>query len=121
MTTIIIASVLSVVVVVSLLLIAGCFENAARIQQAIAGNSNALQPTTTTTTANNNNNHNGGALSVGPPEKITILGQTEPPILSPEKKQALQQDQAKTYRSPELPISDQTIQGPTPGTQTQVP
>jgi hypothetical protein len=121
MTTIIIASVLSVVVVVSLLLIAGCFENAARIQQAIAGNSNALQPTTTTTTTanNNNNNHNGGALSVGPPEKITILGQTEPPILSPEKKQALQQDQAKTYRSPELPISDQTIQGPTPGTQTQ--
>jgi hypothetical protein len=128
MTTIIITSVLSVVVVVvvvvSLLLIAGCFENAARIQQAIAGNSNALQPTTTTTTTttannNNNNNHNGGALSVGPPEKITILGQTEPPILSPEKKQALQQDQAKTYRSPELPISDQTIQGPTPGTQTQ--
>jgi hypothetical protein len=123
MTTIIIASVSSVVVVVvvSLLLIAGCFENAARIQQAIAGNSNALQATTTTTTTanNNNNNHNGGALSVGPPEKITILGQTEPPILSPEKKQALQQDQAKTYRSPELPISDQTIQGPTPGTQTQ--
>ena len=124
MTTIITASVLSVVVVVvvSLLLIAGCFENAARIQQAIAGNSNALQPTTTTTTTtanNNNNDHNGGALSVGPPEKITILGQTEPPILSPEKKQALQQDQAKTYRSPELPISDQTIQGPTPGTQTQ--
>jgi hypothetical protein len=123
MRTIIITSVLSVVVVVvvSLLLIAGCFENAARIQQAIAGNSNALQATTTTTTTanNNNNNHNGGALSVGPPEKITILGQTEPPILSPEKKQALQQDQAKTYRSPELPISDQTIQGPTPGTQTQ--
>ena len=44
MTTIIIASVLSivVVVVVSLLLIAGCFENAARIQQAIAGNSNTV-------------------------------------------------------------------------------
>ena len=118
MTTIIIAYVLSVVVV-SLLLIAGSFENAARRQQAIAGNSNALQPTTTTTTTTNNNNHNGGALSVGPPEKITILGQSQPPMLSPEKKQALQQDQAKTYRSPELPISDQTIQGPTPGTQTQ--
>jgi hypothetical protein len=113
-----VASVLSVVVLVlvSLLLIAGSFENAARIQQAMAQNFNALQPTTTTTT--NNNNHNGGALSVGPPEKITILGQSEPPILSPEKKQALQQDQAKTHLSRELPTSDQTIQGPTPGTQT---
>jgi hypothetical protein len=118
-TTIITASVLSVVVVVvSLLLIAGCFENAARIQQAIAGNSNALQPTTTTT-ANNNNNNNGGALSLGPPEKMTLEGQSKPPILSPDKKQALEQDQAKTHLSRELPISDQTIQGPTPGTQAQ--
>jgi hypothetical protein len=121
-TTIITASVLSVVVVVvSLLLIAGCFENAARIQQAIAGNSNALQPTTTTTTNtnNNNNNHNGGALSLGPPEKMTLEGQSKPPILSPDKKQALEQDQAKTHLSRELPISDQTIQGPTPGTQAK--
>ena len=117
MTTIMIASVLFVVVV-SLLLIAGCFENAARIQQAIAGNSNALQPTTTTTT-NNNNNHNGGALSVGPPEKITLSEQSKPPMLSPEKKLVLEQDQAKTHLSRELPISDQTIQGPTPGTQAQ--
>ena len=121
MTTIITASVLSVVVVVSLLLIAGSFENAARIQQAIAGNSNALQPTTTTTTTNNNNNnnHNGGALSVGPPEKITLSEQSKPPMLSPEKKLVLEQDQAKTHLSRELPISDQTIQGPTPGTQAQ--
>ena len=118
MTTIIIASVLSVVVVVvSLLLIAGCFENAARIQQAIAGNSNALQPTTTT--ANNNNDHNGGALSVGPPEKITLSEQSKPPMLSPEKKLVLEQGQAKTHLSRELPISDQTIQGPTPGTQAK--
>ena len=125
MTTIITASVLSVVVVVvSLLLIAGCFENAARIQQAIAGNSNALQPTTTTTTTttntnNNNNNHNGGALSLGPPEKMTLEGQSQPPMLSPEKKLVLEQDQAKTHLSRELPISDQTIQGPTPGTQAK--
>jgi hypothetical protein len=118
-TTIITASVLSVVVVVSLLLIAGCFENAARIQQAIAGNSNALQPTTTTTTNTNNNNNNGGALSLGPPEKMTLEGQSKPPILSPDKKQALEQDQAKTHLSRELPISDQTIQGPTPGTQAK--
>jgi outer membrane lipoprotein-sorting protein len=122
-TTIITASVLSVVVVVvSLLLIAGCFENAARIQQAIAGNSNALQPTTTTTTTTtntNNNNNNGGALSLGPPEKMTLEGQSKPPILSPDKKQALEQDQAKTHLSRELPISDQTIQGPTPGTQAK--
>ena len=123
MTTIITASVLSVVVVVSLLLIAGSFENAARIQQAIAGNSNALQPTTTTTTKstanNNNNNHNGGALSVGPPEKITLSEQSKPPMLSPEKKLVLEQGQAKTHLSRELPISDQTIQGPTPGTQAK--
>jgi hypothetical protein len=120
-TTIIIASVLSVVVLVSLLLIAGSFENAARIQQAIAGNSNALQPTTTTTNTNNNNNnnHNGGALNVGPPEKMTIAGQSKPPELSPEKKLVLQQDQAKTHHSPELPISDQAIHGPMPGTQVQ--
>jgi hypothetical protein len=109
-----------VVVVVSLLVIAGSFENAARIQQVIAGDSNALQPTTTTTTNNNNNNnHNDGALSVGPPEKVTISGQSEPPVLSPEKKQALQQDQAKTHHSPELPTSDKDIQGPKPGTEAQ--
>jgi hypothetical protein len=124
MTTIInTACVLSVVVVVvvSLLVIAGSFENAARKQQVIAGDSNALQPTTTTATTNNNNNnnHNDGALSVGPPEKVTISGQSEPPVLSPEKKQALQQHQAKTHHSPELPTSDKDIQGPKPGTQTQ--
>ena len=72
-----------------------------------------------TTTTNNNNNHNGGALSVGPPEKITLSEQSKPPMLSPEKKLVLEQDQAKTHLSRELPISDQTIQGPTPGTQAQ--
>jgi hypothetical protein len=40
-------------------------------------------------------------------------------MLSPEKKLVLEQDQAKTHLSRELPISDQTIQGPTPGTQAQ--
>jgi hypothetical protein len=68
---------------------------------------------------NNNNNHNGGALNVGPPEKMTIAGQSKPPELSPEKKLVLQQDQAKTHHSPELPISDQAIHGPMPRTQVQ--
>ena len=69
-------------------------------------------------TNNNNNhiNHNGGSLSVGPPEKITVTEHSTPPVLSPEKKQVLQQDQAKTHLSPELPMSDKAIQGPTPGT-----
>lgn len=116
MTKIIVASVLSVVVVVSLLLIAGSFENAAKIQQAIAGDPSSLQSTN-----NNNNhiNHNGRALSVGPPEKITVTEHSTPPVLSPEKKQVLQEDQAKTHLSPELPMSDKAIQGPKPGTQAQ--
>lgn len=103
------------VVVVSLLLFAGFFENAAKIQQAIAGTFTSLQSTNN----NNNNNHNGGTLNVGPPEKITVTEHSKPPVLSPEKRQALQQDQAKTHHSPELPISDQAIKGPKPGTQTQ--
>jgi outer membrane murein-binding lipoprotein Lpp len=41
--TTVIASVLSVVV--ASLLIAGSFENAAKMQQAMAGNSNSLQST----------------------------------------------------------------------------
>src|SRR6266516_2443037 len=111
MTTTRVACILSVVFVVSSLLIAGFFENAAKIQQAIARTSTSLQSTNN----NNNNNNNGGALNVGPPEKMTIAGQSKPPELSPEKKLALQQDQAKTHHSPELRISDQAIQGPTPG------
>jgi hypothetical protein len=102
------------IVVVSSLLIAGFFENAAKIQQAIAGTFTSLQSTN-----NNNNNHNGGTLNVGPPEKITVTEHSKPPVLSPEKRQALQQDQAKTHNSPELPISDQAIKGPKPGTQAQ--
>jgi hypothetical protein len=108
-----VCSVLSVVFVVSSLLIAGSLGNAVKMQQAIAANSTSLKST------NNNNNHNGGALNVGPPEKMTIAGQSKPPELSPEKKLVLQQDQAKTHHSPELPISDQAIHGPMPGTQVQ--
>jgi len=108
-----VCSVLSVVFVVSSLLIAGLLGNAVKMQQAIAANSTSLKST------NNNNNHNGGALNVGPPEKMTIAGQSKPPELSPEKKLVLQQDQAKTHHSPELPISDQAIHGPMPGTQVQ--
>jgi hypothetical protein len=107
-----VCSVLSVVFVVSSLLIAGLLGNAVKMQQAIAANSTSLKSTN-----NNNNNHNGGALNVGPPEKMTIAGQSKPPELSPEKKLVLQQDQAKTHHSPELPISDQAIHGPMPGTQ----
>jgi hypothetical protein len=97
------------------LLIAGFFENGAKIQQAIDGTFTSLQSTNN----NNNNNHNGGTLNVGPPEKITVTEHSKPPVLSPEKRQALQQDQAKTHHSPELPISDQAIKGPKPGTQAQ--
>jgi hypothetical protein len=113
MTTVIVVSILSAVFVVSSLLVASSFENAViKVQQqAIAANSTSLQST--------NNNHNGGALNVGPPEKVTIAGQSKPPVLSPEKKIALQQDQAKTHHSPELPISDQAIHGPIPRTQVQ--
>jgi hypothetical protein len=103
------------IVVVSSLLIAGFFENGAKIQQAIAGTFTSLQSTNN----NNNNNHNGGTLNVGPPEKITVTEHSKPPVLSPEKRQALQQDQAKTHHSPELPISDQAVKGPKPGTQAQ--
>ena len=53
--------------------------------------------------------HNGGTLNVGPPEKIIVTEHSKPPVLSPEKRQALQQDQAKTHHSPALPISDQAI------------
>jgi hypothetical protein len=105
---------LSIVVVLSLL-IAGFFENGGKIQQAIAGTFTSLQSTNN----NNNNNHNGGTLNVGPPEKITVTEHSKPPVLSPEKRQALQQDQAKTHHSPELPISDQAVKGPKPGTQAQ--
>jgi hypothetical protein len=101
----IIACVLSVVFVV--LLIAGSFENAVKMQQAIAGNSNSSLST----------NNNNGTLNVGPPEKMTLSESSKPPVLSPEKRQALEQDQAKTHHNPQLPSSDQPILGPILGTQ----
>ena len=108
-----VASILSVVVVVvSLLFIAASFENAARVQQAMAQNFNSLPST-------KNNNNNDGTLNSGPPEKMTIAGQSKPPLLSPEKRQALEQDQAKTHHTPQLPSSDQPILSPILGTQTQ--
>ena len=76
--------------------IAGSIENAAKIQQqAMAQNSNSLLST-------KNNNNNGGILKSGPPEKMTIAGQSKPPVLSPEKKQILEQDQAKIHHNPQL-------------------
>jgi len=88
--TTVMASVLSVVV--ASLLIAGSFENAAKMQQAMAGNSNSLQST---------NNNNNGTLNVGPPEKMTLSELSKPPVLS-QKKQALEQDQEKTHLSPPI-------------------
>ena len=85
----IIACVLSVVFVV--LLIAGSFENAVKMQQAIAGNSNSSLST----------NNNNGTLNVGPPEKMTLSELSKPPVLS-QKKQALEQDQEKTHLSPPI-------------------
>jgi hypothetical protein len=113
MTTIIGASALYVVVVVvvSLLLIAGSIENAAKIPQAMAQNSNSLPST--------NNNNNNGILKSGPPEKMTLEGQSKPPVLSPDNKQVLEQDQAKTHHNPQLPSSDQPVLGPILGTQAQ--
>ncbi len=95
--TMIISSVLSIVVV-SLLLIAGSIENAAKIQQAMAQNSA------------------GGNLKLGPLEKMTITGLSR---LSPEQKQVLEQDQAKIHHNPQLSSSDQAILGPILGTQTK--
>ena len=108
--TMIIASVLSIVVVS--LLIAGSIENAAKIQQAMAQNSDSLYST-------KNNNKNGGNLKLGPLEKMTITGQSKPPVLSPEQKQVLEQDQAKIHHNPQLSSSDQPILGPILGTQAQ--
>ena len=110
MTRRIAASVFVIVMVLSLLLIAGSIENAAKIQQAMAQNSSSLPST---------NNNNNGILKSGPPEKITLEGQSKPPVLSPDKKQALEQDQAKTHHNPQLPSSDQPILGPILGTQAQ--
>jgi hypothetical protein len=109
MKTIIAASALYVVV--SLSLIAGSIENADKVQQQAMGqNSNSLLST-------KNNNKNGGILKSAPPEKMTIAGQSKPPVLSPEKKQILEQDQAKIHHNPQLPSSDQPILGPILGTQ----
>jgi hypothetical protein len=115
MTRRIAASVFVIVMVLSLLLlIAGSIENAAKIQQqAMAQNSNSNSLSST------NNNNNNGILKSGPPEKITLEGQSKPPVLSPDKKQALEQDQAKIHHNPQLPSSDQPILGPILGTQAQ--
>jgi hypothetical protein len=51
-------------------------------------------------------------LNAGSPEKMTISG-----ALSPEKREVLEQDQAKIHHNPKLPSSDQAVLGPIPGTQ----
>jgi hypothetical protein len=102
--TMVTVSLLSVAFIVSSLLIVSSFENAViKVQQATAQN------------PNNSDN----SLKLGPPQKITLSQWSKPPVLSPEKKQALEQDQAKTHHNPELPISDQSILGPILGTQAQ--
>ena len=52
---------------------------------------------------------NKAALNAGSPEKMTISGLSKPPVLSPEKKQVLEQDQAKTHHNPQLSSSDSPI------------
>ena len=106
MTSIITAFVLSVILV-SLLLIAGCFENTTVIKTAMAHNSDSSQSA----------HINKAALNAGSPEKMTISGLSKPPVLSPEKRQVLEQDQAKIHHNPQLSSSDQAILGPIPGTQ----
>jgi hypothetical protein len=108
MTSIITAFVLSVILV-SLLLIAGCFGNTTviKIQQAKAQNSDSSQST----------HINKAAFNAGSPEKMTISGLSKPPVLSPEKRQVLEQDQAKIHHNPKLSSSDQPILGPIQGTQ----
>jgi Tfp pilus assembly protein PilV len=114
MTRRIAASVFVIVMILSLLLlIAGSIENAAKIQQqAMAQNSNSNSLSST-------NNNSNGILKSGPPEKITLEGQSKPPVLSPEKKQTLELHQAETHRNTQLPSSDQPILGPILGTQAQ--
>jgi hypothetical protein len=86
------------------LLIVSSFENAViKVQQATAQNPN----------------YSDSSLKLGPPQKITLSQSSKPPVLSPEKKQALEQDQPKTHHNPRLPISDQSILGPILGTQAQ--
>ena len=98
------ASLLSVAFIVSSLLIVSSFENAViKVQQATAQNPS----------------NSDSSLKLGPPQKITLSQSSKPPVLSPEKKKALEQDQAKTHHNPQLPISDQSILGPILGTQAQ--
>jgi hypothetical protein len=110
MTSTITAFILSVILVSSLL-IAGCFENTTviKIQQAMAQNSDSSQST----------HINKAALNAGPPEKMTISGLSKAPVLSPEERQVLEQDQAKIHHNPQLSVSDQAIVGPIPGTQAR--
>jgi hypothetical protein len=64
-------------------------------------------------------NNNGGIMNAGAPEKMTIAGQSKPPVLSSEKKQVLEQDQAKTHHTPQLSTSDQPVLGPALRTQAE--
>jgi len=98
-------SLLSVAFIVSSLLIVSSFENAViKVQQATAQNPN----------------NSDSSLKLGPPQKITLSQSSKPPVLSPEKKQALEQDQPKTHHNPLLPISDQSILGPILGTHSRM-
>ena len=74
--------------------------------------------------ANNNHHHkpsspytsNDNILNVGAPHKVTIpFDSQQPTVLSDEKKQQLMQSHPK---SPPLPSSGKSIQGPIPGSQT---
>jgi hypothetical protein len=89
---------------------------------SIAQNSNSCQLINNTNNANitnNTNDANGNhTLDVGPPQKVILSKLSHIPMLSPEKKQVLEQCQGQTHHSPSLPSSGQAIHGPIPGTQT---
>jgi hypothetical protein len=104
-------------IVLVLLLITDSFEQTVNVGTvkvySIAQNSNSCQ------LINNTNNANGNhTLNVGSPQKVILSKLSHIPMLSPEKKQVLEQCQGQIHHSPSLPSSGQAIHGPIPGTQT---
>jgi hypothetical protein len=102
--------VISATILVSLsLLFTASFENAVKIQQyAMALNSNF---------APSAGNSNTSSLNIGPPQKMTLSEIAQPPTISTEKRQALEQGVEQSHKCPPLPSSGQLIHGPELGTK----
>ena len=113
-------------IVLVLLLITDSFEQTVNVGTikvySIVQNSNSYQLINNTNNANitnNTNDANGNhTLDVGPPQKVILSKLSHIPMLSPEKKQVLEQCQGQTHHSPSLPSSGQAIHGSIPCTQT---